>query len=142
MSIETKIDEIVAAVNGLTAAIAAQTTFLRGQVIGTTVAEAPAKLAAKPAVPHAGNPNVVAKPVAKPAAKVAAPAPVAAPADEAYAEVRAAVLDATGKGKRKQIADMLAEYDVKSAQALDPSDYAEVLNKIAVIVGGGVDDLA
>lgn len=61
---------------------------------------------------------------------------------EGYAPVQAAIVAAVADGHRKSIKDMLAEYDAKSGQDLDPDVYEEVLEKIAVITGGEVDNLA
>lgn len=81
---------------------------------------------------------------AKPVAAKAAPAPAkAAPVKKTttadYAPVKEAILAATAAGHRKSVSDMLAEYDAKTGQDLDPSVYTEVLEKLAVIMGG-VDD--
>lgn len=78
---------------------------------------------------------------AKPAPKAAAKAETAGGAAD-YAPVKQAILDAIKNGHRKSITDMLAEYGAKTGQDLTPDTYAEVLEKIAVITGGEVEDLA
>lgn len=86
--------------------------------------------------------KAAAKPAAAAAEKPAAakPAPAkAAKSDDAYAPVKAAILKAIADGHRKSITDMLAEYDAKTGQDLDPSVYDEVLEKISVINGGEVE---
>lgn len=94
--------------------------------------EAKAAAPAKPAVPKA----------AKPAAPAAPVATADAAKNDAYAPVKKAILDAVAAGHRKSINDMLAEYDAKSAKDLTPDVYPEVLEKVAAITGGEVEDLA
>lgn len=93
-----------------------------GKSAGTTVPKTPAK----------GTPETALK---------KAPASTA-DVPEGYAPVQEAIVKAVADGHRKSIKDMLAEYDAKSGQDLDPAVYDEVLEKIAVITGGEVDDLA
>lgn len=111
-------------------------------------AQAAAGKAAKPAAPKAAKPAAeetdkaeAPKKAAAPAAKAAAAPAKKADAD-AYAPVKKAILDAIAGGHRKSITDMLAEYDAKTGQDLTPDVYDEVLEKISVIVGGEVEDLA
>lgn len=106
----------------------------------------PAGKAAKaaPAAEETDKPEPKAEPkaeAAKPAAKAAAAPAKKADAD-AYAPVKKAILDAIAGGHRKSITDMLAEYDAKTGQDLTPDVYDEVLEKISVITGGEVEDLA
>lgn len=79
---------------------------------------------------------------AKPAAPAKTVAKAAAPKGDAYAPVKKAILDAIAAGHRKSISDMLAEYDAKTGQDLSPDVYPEVLEKIAAVVGGEVEELA
>lgn len=73
------------------------------------------------------------------------PVPVAKTAPinvDKYGEIKNAITSAVASGHRKSVTDLLAEYDAKSGQDLDPSVYTEFLAKIAVVTNGGVDDLA
>lgn len=120
-------------------------SFLNGgdTVAAPKVAEAPVKADATPktASPKAATPKPapVAKAAVAPAPVKAAAAPTTA---EGYTEVKNAITSAVAAGHRKSVTDALAEYDAKSGQDLDSSVYEEFLAKIAVIVGGEVDDLA
>lgn len=109
----------------------------------TKAAEVPVKADATPktASPKAATPKPapVAKAAVAPAPVKAATAPTTA---EGYTEVKNAITSAVAAGHRKSVTDALAEYDAKSGQDLDSSVYEEFLAKIAVIVGGEVDDLA
>lgn len=119
MSLEDKIDDLIAALEANTAAHKGNT--------GSTAAPAAkaAPVAAKPAPtkPTAAAPT---KPAAKPAPKKAVePEPEADEVD--YDAVRASILN-LGKVKgRAAVADALAEFGVDKGADLDPSQYAEAL---------------
>lgn len=95
---------------------------------------ATASVAGKPA--STTKPATAAKPTpaAKPAAKPAT--------DDAYAPVGAAITAAVAAGHKNGVKNILAEYDVAKGSELDPSTYADVLEKLAIITNGEVDDLA
>lgn len=138
MSLEDEIKKLTTAIVDLTEAL----TYDRATPPAADKAPAAPKAAAAKA-PKAEKPEPEAKPEEPKAdAKPAAAAKPKASAD-AYAPVKKAILDAIAGGHRKSITDMLAEYDAKTGQDLSPDVYPEVLEKIAVIVGGELEgDLA
>lgn len=108
-----------------------------GEVIG---AKKPADTAAAAKPAATTTPKAEA---AKPAPKTTGPKTAAkATTDDAYAPVGAAITAAVAAGHKNSVKNILAEYDVAKGSELDPSTYAEVLEKLNLIMNGEVDDLS